>query len=101
MNKDDLYWLISTSPAIQMLRGYVIRTGSYPSYMVFLKRRTGFPFLEVQLVRLLAETLGQQDDGTEDLEEAKINFGEDEETRARKYILNWVQKKATAGPSRC
>ncbi|HUP13119.1 MAG TPA: DUF3375 domain-containing protein, partial [Niastella sp.] len=34
-----------------------------------------------------------QEDGAEDFEEAKIIFGEDEETRSRKYILNWVQKR--------
>lgn len=61
-------------------------------YGVF-KEENRFSISEGQLTRLLAETLGQQDDGTEDLEEAKINFGEDEETRARKYILNWVQKR--------
>ncbi|PSL35916.1 DUF3375 domain-containing protein [Chitinophaga ginsengisoli] len=92
MNKDDLYWLISTSPAIQMLR---LRNTHWilPFLYGVFKEENRFSISEVQLVRLLAETLGQQDDGTEDLEEAKINFGEDEETRARKYILNWVQKR--------
>lgn len=92
MNKDDLYWLISTSPAIQMLR---LRNTHWilPFLYGVFKEENRFSISEVQLVRLLAETLGQQDDGTEDLEEAKINFGEDEETRSRKYILNWVQKR--------
>ncbi len=92
MNKDDLYWLISTSPAIQMLR---LRNTHWilPFLYGVFKEENRFSISEVQLVRLLAEALGQQDDGTEDLEEAKINFGEDEETRARKYILNWVQKR--------
>ncbi|TWW00594.1 DUF3375 domain-containing protein [Chitinophaga pinensis] len=92
MNKDDLYWLISTSPAIQMLRLRNMQWILPFLYGVF-KEENRFSISEGQLTRLLAETLGQQDDGTEDLEEAKINFGEDEETRARKYILSWVQKR--------
>ena len=48
---------------------------------------------EEQLVPLLAETLSTHADGTEDLEEARIEFGEDEESRSRKYLLNWVQKR--------
>ncbi len=48
---------------------------------------------EDQLVPLLAETLGAHADGTEDWEEARIDFGEDEESRSRKYLLNWVQKR--------
>ncbi len=48
---------------------------------------------EEQLVPLLAETLSQHADGTEDLEEARIEFGEDEESRSRKYLVSWVQKR--------
>lgn len=52
-----------------------------------------FSIPEPQLVTQLAETLGKHADGTEYLEEARIEFGEDEESRARKYLLNWVQKR--------
>ncbi len=48
---------------------------------------------EDQLVPLLAETLGAHADGMEDWEEARIDFGEDEESRSRKYLLSWVQKR--------
>ena len=48
---------------------------------------------EELLIQLLTEALSAQADGTEDFEEAKIIFGEDEETRSRKYILSWVQKR--------
>lgn len=42
---------------------------------------------------MLAEELRTHAEGMEDLEEARIEFGEDEESRARKYLLNWVQKR--------
>jgi hypothetical protein len=48
---------------------------------------------EPALTSLLAEELRNHIDGVEDLEEARIEFGEDEESRARKYLLNWVQKR--------
>jgi hypothetical protein len=92
MNKDDLYWLISSSPAIQLLR---LRNAHWvlPFLYGVFKEDNRFSIPEAKLVQLLAETLGVQEDGLEDLEEAKINFGEDEETRSRKYILSWVQKR--------
>ena len=92
MNKDDLYWLISSSPAIQMLR---LRNTHWilPFLYGVFKEENRFSIPETQLVQLLAETLTMQEDGMEDLEEAKISFGEDEESRSRKYILNWVQKR--------
>lgn len=61
-------------------------------YEVF-KEGNLFSIQEPQLVNLLAETLSQHAEGTEDIEEARIEFGEDEESRARKYLLNWVQKR--------
>lgn len=92
MNKDDLYWLISSSPAIQMLR---LRNTHWilPFLYNIFKVDNRFSISETQLIQLLAEELGSQEDGVEDLEEAKIGFGEDEESRSRKYILNWVQKR--------
>lgn len=84
--------MIQASPALHMLRlrnaGWILPF----LYGVFKEtRRTVIQ--EDQLVPLLAETLGQHTEGTEDLEEARIEFGEDEESRSRKYLLNWVQKR--------
>ncbi len=45
------------------------------------------------MIQVLAETLSSYADGTEDLDEARIEFGEDEESRSRKYLLSWVQKR--------
>lgn len=61
-------------------------------YQVY-KEENRFMIGEELLIQLLTETLSAQADGTEDFEEAKIIFGEDEETRSRKYILSWVQKR--------
>lgn len=61
-------------------------------YTVFKENRR-MVIREDQLVPLLAETLGAHADGMEDWEEARIDFGEDEESRSRKYLLSWVQKR--------
>jgi hypothetical protein len=92
MNKKDLYWLISSSPAIQMLR---LRNTHWilPFLYNIFKEENRFSISEARLIQLLAEELGSQEDGVEDPEEAMIVFGEDEEARSRKYILNWVQKR--------
>src|SRR4051812_17117537 len=91
MNKNDLYRIIST-PAIQMLR---LRNTHWilPFLYSIFKIDNRFSISEARLIQLLAEELGSQEDGVEDLEEATIGFGEDEESRSRKYILNWVQKR--------
>jgi len=91
MNKSDLYRIIST-PAIQMLR---LRNTHWilPFLYSIFKEDNKFSIPEAKLIQLLAEELGSQEDGMEDFEEATIGFGEDEESRSRKYILNWVQKR--------
>lgn len=48
---------------------------------------------EPGLISQLAEELRNHAEEMEDLEEARIEFGEDEESRARKYLLNWVQRR--------
>lgn len=92
MKQEDLVFLITSSPAIQMLRqrsvGWIL-----PFLYRVYKEENRFVIQEHLLIQLLTETLAIQEDGTEDFEEAKIIFGEDEETRGRKYILNWVQKR--------
>jgi hypothetical protein len=92
MNKKDLQGLISTSPAIQMLR---LRNANWilPFLYNIFKEENMFSISEARLIQLLAEELGSHEDVEEDLEEAKISFGEDEESRSRKYILSWVQKR--------
>lgn len=61
-------------------------------YQVF-KEENRHVIPEESLIQVLSETLSQHADGTEDIEEARIAFGEDEQTRSRKYLMNWVQKR--------
>lgn len=92
MKQEDLLYLLTASPAVQMLRSRSARWYLPFLYQVY-KEHNRFVIQEDTLIQLLSETLSHQEDGTEDFEEAKIVFGEDEETRSRKYILNWVQKR--------
>src|SRR6266542_3986191 len=92
MKQEELSFLLSSSPAIQMLRSRSARWFLPFLYHVY-KEENRFMIPEDLLIQLLTETLSAQEDGTEDFEEAKIIFGEDEETRSRKYILSWVQKR--------
>ena len=92
MTQEELSFLLASSPAVQMLRQRSARWILPFLYHVY-KEENRFIVPEDQLIQLLTETLSMQEDGTEDFEEAKIVFGEDEETRSRKYILNWVQKR--------
>lgn len=92
MPGSEIAFTIENSPSVQMLR---MRNAHWVLpflYQVF-KDANIFSIQEPQLVNLLAETLSTHADGTEDIEEARIEFGEDEESRARKYLLNWVQKR--------
>lgn len=61
-------------------------------YQVF-KEENRHVIPEESLIQVLSETLSLHADGTEDIEEARIAFGEDEQTRSRKYLMNWVQKR--------
>lgn len=92
MKQEEILFLLTANPAIQMLRSRSARWCLPFLYQVF-KEENRFVINEDTLIQLLTETLSHQEDGTEDFEEAKIIFGEDEETRSRKYILNWVQKR--------
>ncbi|MBN8876786.1 MAG: DUF3375 domain-containing protein [Sphingobacteriales bacterium] len=92
MTQEDVSFLFSTSPALQLLR---LRNANWVLpflYSVF--KEIHRPVIsEPQLIQILSETLSLYADGTEDLDEARIEFGEDEESRSRKYLLNWVQKR--------
>lgn len=92
MTSENISFLIQSSPALLMLRlrnaGWVL-----PFLYTAFKEQRKMVIKEEQLIPLLAETLSQHTEGTEDLEEARIEFGEDEESRSRKYLLSWVQKR--------
>jgi hypothetical protein len=88
----DITRLFDTSPAVQMIR---LRNAHWVLpflYRVF-KGEARFSIPEPELSGRLAEELSAQVEVREDLEEARIEFGEDEQSRARKYLLNWVQKR--------
>lgn len=57
------------------------------------KSENTFTRSEPELIHLLTLELEAQADSAEDQAEAKIEWGEAEESRARKYLLNWVQKR--------
>ncbi len=92
MTSEQVAILIRSSPALHMLRlrnaGWIL-----PFLYTVFKENRRMVVREAELISRLAETLGQHAEGTEDLEEARIAFGEDEESRSRKYLLNWVQKR--------
>src|SRR6201985_2373637 len=92
MPTPELSYLFETSPAVQ-----IIRMRNAPWVIPFLfkafKTENILSLPEQVLINGLAEELRYHTEGTEDLEEARIEFGEDEESRARKYLLNCVQKR--------
>jgi len=88
----DISYLFETSPAVQIIR---MRNAHWVIPFLFkaFKTENILSLPEQVLINGLAEELRNHTEGTEDLEEARIDFGEDEESRARKYLLNWVQKR--------
>jgi hypothetical protein len=92
MNAEDISNLFATSPALQILR---LRNAVWilPFLYTVFKEQTNTVIQEERLVQLLKETLDSQQNIDEDWEEAKISFGEDEDSRSRKHIINWVQKR--------
>lgn len=92
MQQSDISELLTTSPAVQMIR---MRNAHWvlPFLYQTFKSENRLSISEPVLTSVLAEELRTHAEGTEDLEEARIEFGEDEESRARKYLLNWVQKR--------
>lgn len=93
MNREDISSLLATSPALQMLK--LRNKWVLPFLFAVYKedKNAGAVIQEERLMSLLKETLINQQTDLEELEEAKINFGEDEDTQCRKYILSWVQKR--------
>jgi hypothetical protein len=93
MQQNDFTILFSNSPAIQLIR---LRNAHWVLPFlnkVFQSDNTRFSISETQLLQWLTETLLNQENGQEDLEEAKILLGETEEIKSRKYLLDWVQKR--------
>src|SRR5580698_3534180 len=92
MPQSDISYLVETSPSVQ-----AIRMRNAPWVIPFLfkafKTENVLSLPESRMIGLLAEELRNHSEEIEDFEEARIEFGEDEESRARKYLLNWVQKR--------
>ncbi len=88
----DISYLFETSPAVQIIR---MRNAHWVIPFLFkaFKTENILSLPEPALINLLAEELRYHSEEIEDLEEARIEFGEDEGSRARKYLLNWVQKR--------
>lgn len=88
----DISYLIESAPSVQIIR---MRNAHWVIPFLFsaFKTENILSIPEPVLINLLAEELRNHSEGTEDLEEARIEFGEDEESRARKYLLNWVQRR--------
>jgi len=92
MSTPDISYLFESAPAVQIVR---MRNAHWVIPFLFsaFKTENILSLPEPGLISLLAEELRNHSEGTEDLEEARIEFGEDEESRARKYLLNWVQRR--------
>src|ERR1700761_389379 len=88
----ELSYLFETAPSVQIIR---MRNAHWVIPFLFkaFKSENILSLPEPALIGLLAEELRNHSEAIEDLEEARIEFGEDEESRARKYLLNWVQKR--------
>ncbi len=88
----DISYLFGSSPAVQIIR---MRNAEWVVPFLFkaFKTENVLSLPEPRLISLLSEELRNHSDGMEDLEEARIEFGEDEESRSRKYLLNWVQRR--------
>ena len=92
MPSPDISYLFEFAPSVQIIR---MRNAHWVIPFLFKAFKTDsiLSIPEPVLISMLAEELRNHSEGTEDLEEARIEFGEDEESRARKYLLNWVQKR--------
>src|ERR1700744_1785276 len=92
MSTTDISYLFETAPSVQIIR---MRNAQWVIPFLFkaFKSENILSLPEPALISLLAEELRNHSEDIEDLEEARIEFGEDEESRARKYLLNWVQKR--------
>ncbi|HTI11416.1 MAG TPA: DUF3375 domain-containing protein [Puia sp.] len=92
MPSPEISYLFESAPSVQIIR---MRNAQWVIPFLFkaFKTENKLTLPEPGLINLLAEELRNHSEEVEDLEEARIEFGEDEESRARKYLLNWVQKR--------
>ena len=88
----ELSYLFETAPSVQIIR---MRNAHWVIPFLFktFKSENILSLPEPSLISALAEELRLHSEDLEDLEEARIEFGEDEESRARKYLASWVQKR--------
>src|SRR5579864_7868807 len=92
MPNPDISYLFESNPSVQVLR---MRNAHWVIPFLFRAFKTDniLSLPEPVLINALAEELRNHSEEIEDLEEARIEFGEDEESRSRKYLLNWVQRR--------
>src|ERR1700743_389201 len=88
----DISKKFESAPSVQIIRMRNAHWG-IPFLFKAFKSENILSLPEPALISLLAEELRNHSEDIEDLEEARIEFGEDEESRARKYLLNWVQRR--------
>src|ERR1700744_1473814 len=88
----ELSYLFETAPSVQIIR---MRNAHWVIPFLFkaFKSENILSLPEPALIGALAEELRLHSEDIEDLEESRIEFGEDEESRARKYLASWVQKR--------
>jgi hypothetical protein len=84
--------LFESSPSLQIIRmrnaGWVL-----PFLYTVFKTQDKSSIVENKMTLLLSEYLREFKEDMDDFEEARIEWGEDEDSRARKYLLNWVQRR--------
>lgn len=92
MTSEDIAYLLSSNPAFQILR---LQNSKWilPLLYSAFKEENRMLIDEESLIHKVADFLLNQSETTEDMVEANILFGENEDIRSRKYILNWVQKR--------
>ena len=92
MDKEEVSYILSSSVAVQIIR---LKNSHWvlPFLYAVFKDDNRFLISESLLIQLLTDTLSEQENNVEDLDEAQIQFGEDEISRSRKHIQNWVQKR--------
>lgn len=89
---NDFSQIFQHSPAVQLVR---MRNAHWVIPFLFrvFKTENRHSIPESELTQLLAEELDQFDEDNADYEDARIQFGDDEHSRARKYLQSWVQKR--------
>jgi Protein of unknown function (DUF3375) len=92
MTPDDIARLVQYAHPLQILRmrsaGWVL-----PFLYAVFKEERQMVVEESRLLQRLAEALTEHTEASEDYEDARIDFGEDEHARSRKYVQNWVQRR--------